>query len=57
MAEHHHPQRRPHRLDDELRLMVFPVLLGQGKRLFPEGEASTASSWPSRRPPATASRW
>jgi dihydrofolate reductase len=23
----------------QLRLMVFPVLLGEGKRLFPEGEA------------------
>jgi len=26
-------------LVDELRLMVFPLLLGEGKRIFPEGDA------------------
>jgi dihydrofolate reductase len=30
-----------HNLVDELRLMVFPVLLGAGKRLFEDGAEST----------------
>jgi dihydrofolate reductase len=31
-----------HRLVDELRLMVFPLVLGKGKRLFGETAAATA---------------
>ena len=29
-------------LVDELRLMVFPIVLGGGKRLFAEGQGPTA---------------
>lgn len=31
----------PEELVDEFRLMVYPVILGRGKRLFPEGVAAS----------------
>lgn len=33
-------QLLPHGLIDELRLMVYPTILGRGTRLFPDGEAA-----------------
>jgi dihydrofolate reductase len=37
-------------LIDELRLMVFPIILGEGKRLFPDGIASTSLRLEDSRP-------
>jgi dihydrofolate reductase len=37
-------------LVDEYRLMVFPVVLGAGRRLFPEGERATALRLTDARP-------
>jgi dihydrofolate reductase len=39
-----------HGLVDELRLMVFPVVLGQGKRLFDDGLGKSALQLVESRP-------
>ena len=44
-----------HDLVDELHLLLYPLTLGGGKRLFPEGGASRASRWWRRSPTRPAS--
>ena len=36
-------------LVDQVNLWVCPVVIGQGKRLFPKSPPPPGSSWPSRR--------
>jgi dihydrofolate reductase len=41
-----------HYLVDEYRLMVYPILLGQGKQLFPQAIEATPLSFVEARPSA-----